>query len=52
MRVVGYGIPVSESSQRYMQTILALPAVQQWIAEAKIEFRFVACEEQYRTQAE
>ena len=52
MRFVGYGIPVSESSQRYMQTILALPAVQQWIAEAKMEFRFVACEEQYRTQAE
>lgn len=52
MRFVTYGIPVSQASQRYMQTILAVPAVQQWIAEAKTEFRFVACEEQYRTQAE
>ncbi len=50
MRFVGYGIPISPSSQQYMQTILAVPAVQQWIHEAKAEFRFVACEEPYRAQ--
>ncbi|ENV17735.1 glutathione S-transferase family protein [Acinetobacter guillouiae] len=50
MRFIGYGIAVSASSQRYIDKILAVPAVQQWIAEAYAEFRFVACEEQYRSQ--
>ena len=50
MRFIGYGIPVSEDSQMYMQKILKLPAVQQWMAEAKAEYVFVACEEQYRVQ--
>lgn len=50
MRFMGYAIPVSENSQIYMQKIFDLPAVQQWIAEAKAEHVFVACEEQYRTQ--
>jgi len=49
MRFVGYGISVSENAQYYIQKILSVPAVQQWIAEAKAEFKFVACEEQYRT---
>ena len=51
MRFMTYGIPVSESSQCYMDKILAVPAVQQWITEAKAEFKFVACEEQYRKQS-
>ena len=50
MRFIGYGIPVSDLNQRYMQSILNLAAVQQWIAEAKAEHVFVACEEPYRTQ--
>ena len=50
MRFIGYGIPISELNQLYMQTILQLAAVQQWIAEAKAEHVFVACEEQYRSQ--
>ena len=50
MRFITYGIPISESSQRYMQKILTVSAIQQWIDEAKAEFEFVACEEQYRTQ--
>ncbi|ATZ65525.1 glutathione S-transferase family protein [Acinetobacter bereziniae] len=49
MRFMTYGIPVTDNSQRYIQKILTVPAVQQWIAEAQAEFRFVACEEQYRT---
>lgn len=50
MRFIGYGIPISEMNQIYMQKILKLAAVQQWIAEAKAEHVFVACEEQYRSQ--
>ncbi|RZG48405.1 glutathione S-transferase family protein [Acinetobacter wuhouensis] len=50
MRFVGYGIPISSFSQQYVQKILAVPAVQQWIQEAKAEFRFVECEEPYRTE--
>jgi len=50
MRFIGYGIPISELNQLYMQKILKLAAVQQWIAEAKTEHVFVACEEQYRSQ--
>ena len=45
---LGYGLPVSADSQQYMQHILAVPAVQQWIEEAQAEFRFVTCEEPYR----
>ena len=50
MRFIGYGLPISEMNQMYMQKILNLAAVQRWIAEAKAEHVFVACEEQYRTQ--
>ena len=50
MRFVGYGIPISASSQQYVEKILSVPAVKQWMKEAKEEFRFVACEEPYRTQ--
>lgn len=34
MRFKSYGLPVSESSQHYMQTILNVPAVQTWMNEA------------------
>ncbi len=50
MRFLGYGLPVSKDSQQYMQQILAVPTVQQWIEEAQAEFRFVTCEEPYRKQ--
>lgn len=51
MRFIGYGIPLSNLSQKYVQKILSVPAVQQWINEAKEEFRFVECEEPYRKQS-
>lgn len=52
MRFDGYQLPVSASSQCYMQKILALAAVQQWIAEAKQEQQFVPFDEPYRQQRE
>ncbi len=51
MRFIGYGIPLSNFSQQYVQKILSVPAVQQWINEAKVEFRFVECEEPYRKKS-
>ena len=50
MRFIGYGVPVSANSQLYIQRIVELPAVQQWINEAKQEHCFVACEEPYRSK--
>ena len=50
MRFIGYGIPISDYNQIYMQKILNLAAVQRWMTEAKAEHVFVACEEQYRTR--
>ena len=37
MRFASYRLPLSASSQTYMQKILSLPAMQQWIAAAKQE---------------
>ncbi|WP_038346338.1 glutathione S-transferase family protein [Acinetobacter sp. A47] len=50
MRFDCYQLPLSASSQNYMQTILALPSVQQWIAEARQEQQFVPFDEPYRQQ--
>lgn len=36
-RFVTYGIPLSGVAQAYVDTILALPAMQEWIAAAKVE---------------
>ena len=48
MRFECYKLPISASSQSYMQKILALASVQQWIAAAKQEQRFVPFDEPYR----
>ena len=48
MRFECYQLPLSASSQAYMQKILALASVQQWIAAAKQEQMFVPFDEPYR----
>jgi glutathione S-transferase len=48
MRFECYKLPISASSQSYMQKILALASVQQWIAAAKQEQMFVPFDEPYR----
>lgn len=48
MRFDCFNLPVSASSQAYMQTILSLPAMQQWMNEAEQEHMFVAFDEPYR----
>lgn len=52
MRFVCFQFPVSASSQVYMQKILSLASVQQWIAEAKQEQMFVLVDEPYRQNRE
>ncbi|RZF56774.1 glutathione S-transferase family protein [Acinetobacter halotolerans] len=52
MRFVCFQFPVSASSQVYMQKILSLASVQQWIAEAKQEQMFVPLDEPYRQNRE
>ncbi|MCH7308585.1 glutathione S-transferase family protein [Acinetobacter sp. NIPH 1852] len=52
MRFVCFQFPVSASSQAYMQKILSLASVQQWIAEAKQEQMFVLVDEPYRQNRE
>lgn len=52
MRFVCFQFPVSASSQAYMQKILSLSSVQQWIAEAKQEQMFVLVDEPYRQNRE
>lgn len=48
MRFECFNLPLSASSQIYMQKILALSSVQQWIHEAKQEQMFVPFDEPYR----
>jgi len=52
MRFVCYQLPISQSSQMYMQKILALASVQQWIDEAKQEQMYVPFDEPYRQNRE
>ena len=52
MRFECFKLPISVSSQAYVQKILSLPSVQQWMAEAKQEQMFVAFDEPYRTHRE
>ncbi|WP_130803931.1 glutathione S-transferase family protein [Acinetobacter ihumii] len=52
MRLLSYGLPVSEQAQHYMQTMLANPAVKEWITEARAEKQFVQRQEVYRQHGE
>ncbi|TCB64756.1 glutathione S-transferase family protein [Acinetobacter sp. ANC 4178] len=52
MRFKTYALPVSASSQRYMQNMLQHPAVQAWVEAAMVEGRWVNYLEAYQTEAE
>ncbi|HQW54315.1 MAG TPA: glutathione S-transferase family protein [Acinetobacter sp.] len=52
MRFACFNLPLSASSQVYMQKVLSLSSVQQWIAEAKQEHLFVPFNEPYRSDRE
>lgn len=50
MRFLNYQLPVSENAQTYMKHMLTIPAIQQWISEAKAEKMFLEFQEPYRKQ--
>jgi glutathione S-transferase len=37
VRFRGYGVPVDRNAARYMESIFALPAMRQWLADAALE---------------
>ncbi len=49
IRLRNFGLPVPPSSQRYIASMLATPAVSAWVAEARAEHDFFAEDEPYRT---
>ncbi|MCJ8160877.1 glutathione S-transferase family protein [Acinetobacter zhairhuonensis] len=50
MRFQSYALPLSESSQRYMQSMLQHPAVQAWIEAAMLEGHWVNYLEAYQVE--
>lgn len=49
-RFVTYGVPATGVAREYMDAVLALPAMQDWVQEARAEGMFVPADEPYRTQ--
>lgn len=47
-RIRSYGLPVSETSTRYMNAVWALPALQEWLQAGLAERDFLSNEELYR----
>lgn len=52
MRMLGYGLPISNENQAYVEKILGLDAVQQWQKQARLEQCFVPIDEPYRSAPE
>jgi glutathione S-transferase len=50
MRLRTYALPMPASSQRYIATMLAAPAVAAWMADALAEHDWIAEDEPYRTK--
>jgi glutathione S-transferase len=49
-RFVTYGVTAAGAARDYMNAVLALPAMQAWIRDARAEGIFIAEDEPYRTQ--
>lgn len=50
-RIKTYALPVPADVGAYVDRIFALPAMQQWVAEARAEHDFLPFDEPYRSQA-
>jgi len=48
LRFLGYDVAVPEAARLYMATMEALPALKEWVAEARTEHDFYAADEPYR----
>jgi glutathione S-transferase len=46
-RFLTYAVPMPAAAQRYADALLALPAVQEWMAQARRETEFVRADEPY-----
>ncbi len=49
MRLRSYALPVSDTTRSYVERVVAVPAVRQWIDDALAERDFIAEDEPYRT---
>jgi glutathione S-transferase len=49
MRVRTYALPLSDVARAYVERVCAVPAVQQWMADALAEHDFIAEDEPHRT---
>jgi glutathione S-transferase len=49
-RIRTYALPMPADAMAYVDRIHALPAMQQWVAEALAEHDFLPFDEPYRTQ--
>lgn len=47
-RLITYGLPISDNAQQYVNTILGVQAVKNWIEAAKKEHVFLSSQEPYR----
>ncbi len=47
-RIRGYGLPVPDALQRYVEHMLTLPSMQEWTQAALAEHDFIAHDEPYR----
>jgi glutathione S-transferase len=52
VRMRSYAVALPDDARRYVDTVLALPAMQAWIAAARGEHEFVSDDEPYRTVAD
>ena len=50
MRLVTYGLPVSDTTRGYLQRVAAAPGVAAWVSDALAEQDFLDFEEPYRKQ--
>jgi glutathione S-transferase len=48
LRLRGYLLPVSDTVNAYIDRVLALPGVRDWVTEARAECDFLDFEEPYR----
>ena len=51
MRIRSYALPVPAAVGAYVDRIVALPSMQQWITQARAEHDFLPFDEPYRSQA-
>lgn len=49
-RFTTYDVPAAGAAREYMDAVLALPAMQDWMRDARAEGTFVAADEPYRSQ--